>query len=93
MVVEWKFEFSRGFMSIKYIALKGASLFRNHFQCFYKGQKFQKLFFLVSILIKNKRINLPNIALGSILILRQQGDWVGGVRKMVIFADVQYYLC
>ena len=26
--------------------------------------------------------------LGTIPILRQQRDWVGGVRKMAIFADV-----
>ena len=26
-------------------------------------------------------------------ILRQQRDWVGGVRKMTIFADIQYYFC
>ena len=31
--------------------------------------------------------------LGTIPMLRQQRDWVGGVRKMAIFADVQYYLC
>ena len=31
--------------------------------------------------------------LGTIPILRQQRDWVGGVRKVAIFADVQYYLC
>ena len=30
---------------------------------------------------------------GTIPILRQQWDWVGGVKKMAIFADVQYYLC
>jgi len=29
------------------------------------------------------------ISMGTILILRQQIDWVGGVRKMAIFADVQ----
>ena len=32
-------------------------------------------------------------SLGTIPILRQQKDWVGGVKKMVIFADIQYYLC
>ena len=32
-------------------------------------------------------------ALGTIPILLQQRDWVGGVRKVAIFADVQYYLC
>ena len=32
-------------------------------------------------------------AKGTIPILRQQRDWVGGVKQMVIFADVQYYLC
>ena len=30
--------------------------------------------------------------LGTILILCQQMDWVVGVRKLVIFADVQYVL-
>ena len=30
---------------------------------------------------------------GTIPKLRQQRDWVGGVRKLVIFADVQYYFC
>ena len=30
---------------------------------------------------------------GTIPILRQQRDWVGGIRKLTIFADVQYYLC
>ena len=30
---------------------------------------------------------------GTIPILRQQKVWVGGVRKMAIFDDVQYYLC
>ena len=30
---------------------------------------------------------------GTIRILRQQRDWVGGVKKVAIFADVQYYLC
>ena len=30
-------------------------------------------------------------ALGTIPILRQQRDWVGGVRKMVIFADFSFY--
>ena len=30
---------------------------------------------------------------GTIPILRQQRDWVSGVRKMAIFADVQYYSC
>jgi hypothetical protein len=30
---------------------------------------------------------------GTIPILRQQTDWVGGVRKIANFADVQYYLC
>ena len=30
---------------------------------------------------------------GTVPILRQQRDWVGGVRKMSIFADFQYYLC
>jgi len=29
------------------------------------------------------------ISIGTTLILRQQIDWVGGVRKMAIFADVQ----
>ena len=29
--------------------------------------------------------------LGTIPILRQQRDWVGGIRKMAIFADFQYY--
>ena len=31
--------------------------------------------------------------LGTSPILRQQRDWVGGVRKTAIFADVQYYSC
>ena len=31
--------------------------------------------------------------LWAIPILRQQKDWVGRVRKMAIFADVQCYLC
>ena len=30
---------------------------------------------------------------GTIPILRQQTDWVGGVVKRVFFADVQCYLC
>ena len=29
-------------------------------------------------------------AKGTILILRQQKDWVGGLKKKAIFADVQY---
>ena len=29
---------------------------------------------------------------GTIPILRHQIDWVGGVRKKLIFAEVQYYL-
>ena len=29
----------------------------------------------------------------TIPILGQQRVWVGGVRKMAIFDDVQYYLC
>ena len=29
----------------------------------------------------------------DIPILRHQRDWVGGVRKLAISADVQYYLC
>ena len=33
------------------------------------------------------------IHIGTIPILRQQRETVGGVRKMTIFADVQYYLC
>ena len=33
----------------------------------------------------------PLDSLGTIPILRQQRDWVGGVRKMAIFAEVQYY--
>ena len=36
--------------------------------------------------------DLSSIWLGTIPILRQHMDWVGGVRKVVIFADVQYYL-
>ena len=35
----------------------------------------------------------PHYIQGTIPILRQKGDWVGGVRKMAIFADVQYYSC
>ena len=31
------------------------------------------------------------LILGTIPILRQQRDWVGGVRKMAYFADVQSY--
>ena len=31
--------------------------------------------------------------LGTIPILRQQMNWVGGVRKVAFFADVQYNLC
>ena len=34
----------------------------------------------------------PFAHLGTIPILCQQRDWVGGVRKMAIFADIQYYL-
>ena len=30
---------------------------------------------------------------GTIPILRQQRDWLGGVKKMAIFADIHYYLC
>ena len=37
--------------------------------------------------------NASKFALGTIPILRQKRDWVGGVKKMAIFADVQYYLC
>ena len=33
------------------------------------------------------------VYLGTIPKLHQQRDWVGGVRKMAIFADVQYFLC
>ena len=33
------------------------------------------------------------VTLEAIPILRQQKDWMGGVRKIAIFADVQYYLC
>ena len=32
------------------------------------------------------------LVLGTILILRQQREWVGWVGKMAGFADVQYYL-
>ena len=35
---------------------------------------------------------ISDIRQGTIPILRKQRDWVGGVRKMEIFADVQYYL-
>ena len=38
-------------------------------------------------------VHLLNFWWGTIPILRQQRNWVGGVRKMTIFADVQYYLC
>ena len=31
--------------------------------------------------------------LGTNPILRQQMNWVGGVRKVAFFEDVQYYLC
>ena len=37
--------------------------------------------------------SIPEFWLGAIPILRQQRDWVSGVRKIAIFADVQYYLC
>ena len=37
--------------------------------------------------------SIPEFWLGAIPILRQQKERVGGVRKMAIFADVQYYLC
>ena len=30
---------------------------------------------------------------GTIPILHQQRDWLGGVKKMAIFADIHYYLC
>ena len=33
------------------------------------------------------------VYLGTIPKLHQQRDWVGGVGKMAIFADVQYFLC
>ena len=39
------------------------------------------------------RSKILQASIGTIPILRQQRDWVGGVRKMTIFADVQYYLC
>ena len=35
----------------------------------------------------------PKIHFGIIPISRQQRDMVGGVRKMAIYADIQYYLC
>ena len=34
-----------------------------------------------------------NFGQGTIPILHQQRGWVGGIRKMAIFADVQYYFC
>ena len=37
----------------------------------------------------NKAVESKNFSFGTIFILRQQRDWVGGVRKMAIFADVQ----
>ena len=37
--------------------------------------------------------NIVKDFLGTIPLLRQQRDWVGGVRKMAIFADVQYCIC
>ena len=41
----------------------------------------------------NSPTSSNEIELGTIPILRQQRDWVGGVRKIAIFADFQYYLC
>ena len=36
---------------------------------------------------------MTDISLGTILMLRQQKDWVGGwIQKMAIFADVQNYI-
>ena len=34
-----------------------------------------------------------DIRVGTIPTLRQQRDWVGGVRKLSISADDQHYLC
>ena len=31
--------------------------------------------------------------IGNHFLLRQQRDWVGGLRKIAILAEVQYYLC
>ena len=33
------------------------------------------------------------LTLDATPILRQQRNWVGGVKKVAIFTDVQYYLC
>ena len=44
---------------------------------------------LALLLVSIKLLEI--IRLGTIPILRQQRDWVVGVRKMTIFADVQYY--
>ena len=38
-------------------------------------------------------LNKYVLRLGTVTILYQQRHWVGGVRKVTIFADVQYYLC
>ena len=45
---------------------------------------------LALLLVSIKLLEI--IRLGTIPILRQQRDWVVGVRKMTIFTDVQYYL-
>ena len=67
---------------------------------FFKCQ-FLQLFILVIIcedeFVLCGRMDLgwksPEIFKGTIPILRQQRNWVGGVRKMTIFADVQCYSC
>ena len=37
-------------------------------------------------------IHIYDNALGTIPILRQKRDWVGGVKFLSVFADFQYYL-
>ena len=50
----------------------------------------EELFFYPTV--RKTTIN-SNCSRGTIPILRQQRNWVGGVRKMAIFAYLQYHLC
>ena len=46
---------------------------------------------LQRLIVSGKSSDKAAVRIGTIPLLRQQGNWVGGVRKMAIFLDVQYY--
>ena len=43
-------------------------------------------------LYKNAYIYFSRDGVGTIPVLRQPKDWVGGSRKWPVFADVQYFI-